>query len=335
MDKKTFKSQPYHLKKKHSGEIEKTIHSSDTEIGTKTSPADLHVYGTATFEDIDIAVNSTMFGHRLSVSGSSPVPLANVPSSSFLYLTPYNSEFIGLYVDGHWNVKQTSMVTKSLDVLSASNLNYDVFVYWDTSREVVDLDFWPWSGQRTRENGLVRQDGVLVRHNDPTRRYAGTVRTVANGVIADTTTRRFVWNFYNRVDRHLQGPTESTDSWSYSGTSFRPANNQTANSFEFVIGDAQMVQATVYTLATAASPNWGCTVGIGVNSTSDNSANVFGTLTLASMYVPCISHYVNIPTTGYNRFYWLEISGGISITWTGDLGFPTYNNSGIFGKLRG
>ncbi len=339
MDKKSFKSKPYHLKQKHSGDIEKTIHSADTDIGAPESPADLRVYGTARFDDPALAANAIIFGHRLSVSGSSPVPIANVPSSSVLYLTPHMSEFVGLYFQDRWQVRQTSMVTKSLSELTASNLNYDVFVYWDTTRKVIDLDFWPWSGDRTRENGLARKDGVYVKHDDPTRRYAGTVRTVAAGRIADTASRRFVWNFYNRLERYTLQPTETTDSWTYSGTTYRAANGQMANSFEIVTGDPETIVATARTLAKGVT-GWGCTVGIGVNSTTVNSANIYGAVTIkddisGELYEPCHAEYANTPTPGYNRFHWLEISGGIVVTWMGDIGNSTFFNFGITGRVRG
>ena len=342
MDKKSFKNKPYHLKQKHSGEIEKTIHSSDTDIGAPTSPADLHVYGTARFEDPALAANALIFGHRLSVSGSSPIPIENVPSASVLYLTPHMSEFVGLYFQDRWQVKQTSMVTKSLNVLSASNLNYDVFVYWDQTRKVVDLDFWPWSGDRTRENGLARQDGVYVKHDDPTRRYAGTIRTVAAGVIADAASRRFVWNYNNRIERFLQQPINTVDSWTDSTLSYRAANLQNANSFELVIGDPETVIASVNTSCKAQTGlfGYGCSVGIGVNSTTVNSANIYGAFTSiddvnGGMWTPCRAEYTNTPTPGYNRFHWLEIVGGGTFTFYGDGGNATYFNFGIMGRVRG
>ena len=338
MDKKSFKAKPYHLKQKHSGEIETTIHSSDTDIGTPAFPADLHVYGTARFEDPALAANAIIFGHRLSVSGSSPVPAANVPSASVLYLTPHASEFVGLYFQDRWQVRQTSMVTKSLSALSASNLNYDVFVYWDQARKVVDLDFWPWSGDRTRENDLVRKDGVFVKHDDPTRRYAGTVRTVAIGVIADAASRRFVWNYNNRIERYLQQPLETTNLWTYGTVAFRAANGQDANSFELVVGDPEMVVATVHTLAQGVT-NLTCSVGIGVNSTTVNSANIYGAITMRDdvsgpLHAPCRAEYANTPTPGYNRFHWLEAASA-TVTFYGDNSNATFFNFGIMGRIRG
>ncbi len=73
MDKKSFKSKPYHVKQKHSGEIDKTIHSSDTDIGTSTVSADLHVYGDTT------AVSGTFTGDvtATQLTLASPLPVAS------------------------------------------------------------------------------------------------------------------------------------------------------------------------------------------------------------------------------------------------------------------
>jgi hypothetical protein len=335
MDRKTFKSKPYHTKTKHNGEVEKVVVPADLDVGAETIPTDLRVHGTARLADIDAPMNSLVFGHRLSVSGSAAVPSANVPSASALYLTPFTSNALCVHNGDHWLVKQTNMVTKSLSALSASNLNYDVFAYYDTTLDVIDLDFSPWSGATTREIALTTLDGVLVKGNDTTRRYVGTVRTVAAGVVADAASRRFVWNYYNRVPRFLQQPSEGTDSWTYAATSYRAANGQTANSFEFVIGDTELVNATVQTLASAGTSGWGCSVGIGVDSTTVNSANIYGTITNASLYQPCIAQYSGTPSAGYHRFTWLEISGGITITFYGDVGNLTYFNFGMMGNVRG
>lgn len=335
MDRKTFKSKPYHTKTKHNGEIEKVVVPAELEVGATTIPSDLRVHGTARLPDIDAPMNSLVFGHRLSVSGSSPVPSANVPSASVLYLTPFTSNAVCVHDGDHWIVKQTNMVTKSLTALSASNLNYDVFVYYDTTRDVVDLDFSPWSSTTSREIVLSTLDGVLVKSNDTTRRYAGTVRTVAAGVIADAASRRFVWNYYNRVPRLLQQPLEETNSWTYAATSYRAANGQTANSFELVLGATELVIANVQTLATHSQSGWGCSVGVGVDSTTVNSANLYGTITIAGAYVPCLAQYSNTPSAGYHRFTWLEITGGTTITFVGDLNLPTYCNFGIMGNVRG
>lgn len=338
MDRKSFKSKPYHVKQKHSGEIEKTIHSANTDIGTPTSTADLHVYGKAEFDNPILDLNTLIFGHRISVSGSAPTPLANVPSASVLYLSPYTSEFVGLYVDERWQVKQTSMVTRSLSVLSASNLNYDVFVYWDNSRNVVDLDFWPWSSDTSRENVLARKDGVLVKHNDPSRRYAGTVRTVANGVIADEKHRRLVWNMYNRVPRSVAA-VETTDSWSGTGTdTWRAYNNNSENSVSYVSGEGISVDVSGRGIVQYTQSNWGATVGIGINSvTTDSSVLRVGGTTIANVYTYPLCEYRGVPNNGVAGYYKITLleCTFAAVTLYGDNGTAgtNYFQAGLVGSI--
>lgn len=323
MDRKSFKSEPFHVKRKHNGEVDEVVF-----------PADTRVVGTATLDDPDLWSNTLVFGHRLSVSGSSSVPVDNVASASALYLTPHASNCLALYNDSHWQLFQTNMVTRSLSDLGLANTNYDVFAYYDNSRRVVDLEFQAWRSNTVRNFELMTKDGVYVKNGDATRRYAGTVRTVAVGVIADAASRRFVWNYYNRTPRFLQQPAETTDSWTYAGITYRAANGQTANSFEFVTGDTELVNAQVYTLVNGGTSGWGASVGIGIDTTTSNNANIYGTITTAGTYVPAHAFYSGYPGVGYHRFHWLEISGGITLTYYGDVGNLTYFNFGLGGSFR-
>ncbi len=329
MDRKSFKSEPYHVKKKHSGEIDRVVHSSDTDVGASNSPANLHVYGTARFEDPALAANALVFGHRLSVSGSSSVPTANVPSSSVLYLTPHTSEFVGLYSDDHWGVKQTSMVTKSLSVLTGSNENYDVFVYWDRDRKVVDLDFWPWAGDRTRANELVRQDGVLVKHNDSSKRYAGTVRTVAAGVVADTLSQRYVWNNYNRVSRRFYATMGS--SWNYSSTTWRYAGSGVtsigSNTVGMVCGDVADANANVNTIALCAGNSSHMEVGIGMDSVV-NIAVGAGICSL-NVYTSTSCRWDGQISSGYHYLAWLEHGENATGTFYGNSSLRSVGLQGV------
>jgi len=334
MDRKSFKSKPYHLKQKHSGEIEKTIHSADTDIGSSSSPADLRVYGTAYFDDPALGANTFVMGHRISVSGSAPIPTSNVPSASVLYLTPYTSEYVALHDGDHWRVRQTSMVTKSLTELTASNTNYDVFTYWNRENNVVDLNFEAWSGNTTRATSLARKDGVLVSGNDSTKRYVGTIRTVnVAGVTADCNSRRFVWNYYNKSPRTLKQFTVASD-WIYAGTAWRAANNNIGvNSFEYVTGEADFVEARVHSVGTSVTNGYGICVGIGIDTATSNSAIQYGGVSNGSHYSTLVAHYSGY-TTGYHRFTWLEVTGGNSTTFYGNIGQPDYFGFGIIGTLR-
>lgn len=337
MDRRTYKSKPQHLvTDPRTGEIKTIIHPSDTTIGTAKLPANLTVYGDLAVRSVvdpsGSFLDNTAFGLRLSLSSSCAVAPADIASGSTLYLTPYTSGRTSVYNGSQWVPFSTNEISKTLSNLT-TNSNYDVFLYLDNGTPTLELSN-AWTNNQTRSQALTRQNGVLVKSADVTRRYVGTIRTVSTSTTADTKSRRFVWNFYNQVTRPMN-VTEATNTWTYSGITYRVANGQTANSFEFVTGDNVCLHATVNTIATAASSGWGCSVGIGIDSTTTNSADLYGSWTNASMYFPCIAEYRNFPGQGYHRVSWLEISGGISITFYGDGGDPTFFRFGLLGSILG
>jgi len=353
MDRKTYKSKPQHfVTDSRTGEIKTIIHPSDTSIGTASIPANLNVYGTTTVVSqsaqyvsssvvqvetlIDpsgsVYLDNTVFGLRLSLSSSAAIPIVDIASGSTLYLTPYTSGRASVYNGRQWVAFNTNELSKTITGLTVDK-NYDVFLYLNGNTPALELSN-AWTNDQNRSQALARQDGVLVKSADRTRRYVGTIRTVSTAHAADSKTKRFVWNYYNRVQRPMN-VTEATDSWSYSGTSYRVANGVAANSFEFVAGDDVNLFARVNTLATAGTTGWGCSVGIGIDSTSVNSAGVYGTITNAALYIPCLAEYNDFPGAGYHRVSWLEISGGIAITFYGDVGNLTYFKFGLAGTIFG
>lgn len=353
MDRRAYKSKPQHLvTDPRTGEIKTIIHPSDTNVGTAAIPANLTVFGAtsvvsqsaqylsastvqvATLVDASgsMYLDNTVFGLRLSLSSSAAIPIVDIASGSTLYLTPYTSGRASVYNGRQWVGFNSSEISRALSGLTVDK-NYDVFLYLNGNTPAIELSS-AWSNDQNRSQALTRQDGILVKSADRTRRYVGTIRTVSTSHAADSKAKRFVWNYYNRVPRPLN-VTESTDSWTYSGTSYRVANGVAANSFEFVAGDDVNLRAIVNTVATAASTGWGCSVGIGIDSTSVNSAGLYGSLTNASLYFPCSAEYNDFPGVGYHRVSWLEISGGITITWYGDVGFPAYNRYGLLGVIQG
>ena len=247
------------------------------------------------------------------------------------------SEFVGLYLGDHWGAKQTSAVAKSLDELTTLNTNYDVFVYWDTNRKIVDLEFLAWLNDSTRTNELIRQDGVYVKYNDPTRRYAGTVRTVAAGVIADASSRRFVWNFYNRVPLYMSR-VEGTSFWSYNSTTFHQTNSQTANKFEYVSGDVVGLEAEAISSSQPAATGAAMVAGIGVDTTNENQAQIFGAVSSAvngvGTYVSRAIYKKSV-IAGYHAVNWLEAATAGTITAFGTAGAPTLFQTGMIGVIMG
>lgn len=92
---------------------------------------------------------------------------------------------------------------------------------------------------QARATALTTQDGVLVKSGATTRRYLGTIRTTTtSGQCEDSLSRRFVWNYYNRVNRNLY-VSDATANWTYATLTWRGARDDLATRIQFVIGYAE------------------------------------------------------------------------------------------------
>lgn len=198
----------------------------------------------------------------------------------------------------------------------------------------VKTELLAWTSDTARATALTTQNGIYVKTGALDRRYLGTFRTTSTTTTEDSNAKRFVWNMYNRERRKLR-VTDATNSWNYTTATLRQANNSTANQVEVVIGVAGQ---TVDLLASALSLNASvCNrfTGIGVNSTTVNSADCIGIAGLDSgaqcQGTAKMKHY---PAVGYSYYAWLEASSAVGTsTWTGDNGDATLFLSGMVGDL--
>jgi hypothetical protein len=244
-----------------------------------------------------------------------PVTTSDVTAASTIYLTPYTGNTIALYesATGEWIEVRSGEVSLSLSALT-SGKNYDVFAYLKADN-TLGLALSAWTNDTTRTDTVSRQDGVLVKDASQGYRLVGTIRTTGTTTTEDSVSKRFVWNVANRVPRLLQ-VTESTGSWSYSTGSYRAANNNAANCFEWVAGDAQLIEITARALTSSTSISTAA-AGVGIDSTSVQSAQVFGCDIPSSGFA--IQHsaiYRGYPAVGYHKATWLEY-GGANQTWYG------------------
>jgi hypothetical protein len=216
--------------------------------------------------------------------------------------------------------------------------NYDVYAY--DSAGTPALEALAWTDNTSRATGLVKQDGVLVKSGDATRRYIGTVRLSRADGFEDSGSRRYIWNYCNRVPRFL-AVQETTDNWTYTTATWRPARGQTSNRVEFVLGQSEdPVRAWVWLAQHYNNAgNAQAAVGIGVDSTSSNSAQLYGGST---NYSPNNSSenktafYEDYVAAGYHFLQWLEISQAMgTTTWRGRAGTPTMIQSGMMAVVLG
>ena len=304
----------------------------------------------------DIMMNAPCIpGGRLTLTTGTPVTTANATAQGTLYYTPFLHGYVPIY-DGtkfvpraFSEVSQVSTDATKSPAACAASKNYDVFMWddagtlrisrgptWD-SGAVAGSDTARGTGAGSTELQMVQ--GVWTNKNAITNAcgankgtYLGTVRTNAAGTFEDTDSQRFVYNRYNSVKRFLSCK-DTTDSWTYNSTAFRAVNSNTTvgtGRVEILIGLSEnVVMARNKIVFGAVSVN--ATAGVGVDSTSVNSALYYGAV--ASSYGTDLGEYQGYPGLGYHYIQRLEAVSALE-TFYGDAGVA-YLQSGMIVEVMG
>ncbi len=270
---------------------------------------------------------------RLTLTSGTAVTTGNVTAAGTVYFTPYNGNRISLYSGTQWQL--ISFSETSVSVPATTTTPFDVFAYNNSG--TLALETVNWTNDTTRATGLTTQNGILVKSGAATRRYLGTGRTTgSSGQTEDSASKRFLWNACNRVPRKLLAQS-STDSWSYNTTTWRPAGNVTTTGVtrvEFVVG--QSVESASFLTAVGSVANTTGTVthpmGIGINSTSTNSADLYGTNGSTVVTAGSYARYVYIPSVGYSYAQWLE-RGSATTTTTLYTYLADKRQGGLIGEI--
>lgn len=270
---------------------------------------------------------------RLTLESGVPVSTTDQTGKTTIYWTPYKGARIAIY-DGSttWAALAFSETSLALGTLT-SGKNYDVFGYSVAGTLALELSA-AWTNDTTRANALALQDGVLVKSGTPTRRYLGTFRTTSTTTTERSAAKAFLWNYYNRTRWGLRNATETADSWNYTTATFRQANANAANQLAYVAGvNEDSVSAMVKALAQNSGNNIGGAVGIGLDSTSVNAAQVFGGANFSTTPNELHAYYEGMPGSGYHSLVWLEYSvASGTTTWFGDAGTTIYQ-TGMIGSI--
>lgn len=296
------------------------------------------------------------FAGRLTLTSATPVTTSDVTGATTIYFALYKGNSIPIY-DGSAFVQTTftelsndttaSSTGKAGAAAVAANKVYDLFVWNDSG--TIRLTRGPlWDSDTSRGTGAGKTElelvnGVWVNKQNLTNgpnaqrgTYVGTVRSDGSSQINDSAAKRHVWNTYNRVIRSMINAAEKTDNWTYNTASYRQANSNTANQLDYVVGLAEdAVTASLISLAKNSAGNnyYG---GIGVDSTTENSAQTIGQgggAGFSGAVFTMLSIYKGIAGIGRHYLAWLEHgSGSGTQTWYGDNG-TTAVQSGLSGEL--
>ena len=266
---------------------------------------------------------ATVVEGRLTLTSGLAVTVSDVTAATTLYFTPYKGYHIALYSGSAWELKSFSEL--SLAVPSTTNTVYDVWAYNNSG--AVALEATAWANGTTRATSLALQNGVQVKSGAPTRRYLGSFRTTGtSGQTEDSKAKRFVWNFYHRSLR-LLSVTEAASSWSYSSSTVRQANNNSANQIAFIRG---VSEEPVIALVTGLANNSTTTfryANIGIGEDSTTVLNRYGQQSINTVASDISATYQAMPSAGYHYLAWLEIGAGADT--------QTWYSGSIYGQIWG
>jgi hypothetical protein len=279
-------------------------------------------------------------GFRLSAQTSTPVSTSDQGGAFSVYLTPYTSTAISVPNSSGTDlvVMESSEISFSLSMagLSAAT-NYDVYAYNSGGTLTLAMDAG-WMSDTLRMSSFNRLRGLLVNSGTVGScaancgLYVGTFRTsdLSGTTLEDTKAKRYIWNMFNRVPRFMS-VVDTTNSWTYSTSSYRAANNTTNNRVAYVHGMADvLVEAIVKAYCLNGTAGF-CAAGVGVDSTTTNSCQTYGggVPTTATTAYDVGGVYKGYPGLGYHTLQWIELGRGSgTTTWYGDNNL-TYLQSGL------
>lgn len=258
---------------------------------------------------------------RLTLTSGTAVTTSDVTAATTLYFTPYQGNRIALY-DGSTGWALLTFTELNIAVPATTSTMYDVFVYNNSGTAALEL--LAWTNDTTRATALTLQNGVYVKTGATTRRYVGSFRTTTvSGQTEDSAAKRFVWNYYNSVDRAMQ-LLVSTANWTYTAATWRQANNSTTNQVACVVGVAEdAIEVATFADTSCDSSVQGAyggsSVGVDVTNTTSSGSwyGLVSEMTATNYYQLC-GGYNGVLAAGYHFLALLEYSSATGTrTWYG------------------
>jgi hypothetical protein len=271
----------------------------------------------------------------LTLTSGTAVINSDVIGATAVYYMPYIGNLCPIFNGASF--QPTAFVTSTLMLSTSQALNtlYDVFLFNNAS--VPTLAVGPaWSsstaGSCTRGTGagttqISQLNGIWVntvqisgRNGSNTYTIPPNEATYLGSIYIDATagqvscyrsagqSRKWgVWNAYNRVPLCLQ-IVDSTASWLYTTATFRPSNNNTANSATVFSGLAEELYTLTFNQLLVYS-NDGGIIGLGYNSTTAASGLIGTSVSSASLNQSVAAGYIAPPSLGINTVTLLEKAG--------------------------
>lgn len=265
---------------------------------------------------------------RLTLTSGLPVTTADVTGATTIYCAPYKGNQISLYDGASWVTRTSAEFSKALGTLTSGKA-YDVYCYDNAGTPT--LEFLVWTSDTTRGTALAYQDGILVKSGDATRRYMGTFYTTSTTQTEDSASKRYLYNYYHRVSRHLS-VVDTTNSWIYTGAAWQQARATATNQVEFLQGVAEDDVEAEVAATTQTGTGSTAAVAVGLDSTTPVSQVRAAAAVSGTIYVPVTARYRGVPAAGRHALLWLEYGNGTAVTFYGDNG-ATIMQSGMTARV--
>lgn len=289
---------------------------------------------------------------RLTLTTAVPVQLSDVAGATSVYYTPYVGNQIPIWNGITFTPTVFSELTLALSNPNhAINSNYDVYIAFNAG--VLTVCTGPaWTSDTGRGAGagttqLSRVLGLWTNTVSMTARngattftvaagfgtYVGTIRTigsagqtswVANPAAAagGGNCLLYQWNAFNRVPMSAAS-LDSTNTWAYSTTTWRSADNNAANRISAVFGLNEEAVTVTYNSFMALSGSTAAT-GVGLDVTNAYTGTPASG---ASASTPAgsssqVAWYIGVPGLGLHFFQAVENAIAGTTTFHGDNGAP-------------
>jgi hypothetical protein len=272
-------------------------------------------------------------GYLTPTSGT-PVITSDVSAATAIYYTPFRGNLVPIYDGTTFAFKTFPELTLTLNSAHGANTIYDVYAF--LSGGIVTIGTGPaWSasgsgaGSRGASADLTRVSGVLVNASSITCRNGSSTFSVSanqgtylGSIFIDATqgqvtchrsygqSRKWgVWNAYNRVPLFLKGSVAAGAN--YTGTSWRPHNNDAANKVTVFCGLPQEIVEATYSHSISTAGDAGM-IGVGWNSTTAPSGHIaqLSHGTAVSIRAHLTARHINEPFVGIVDVTALQNSGG-------------------------
>jgi len=242
---------------------------------------------------------------RLTLTSGTPVTTTDVTAATTVYWTPYKGSYVAIYNGTQWLTYQFSQLSLAL---TGTSTCIDIFI--SISGGVPVLSLLTWGSTTTRATGLVLQNGVYVLSGTTTKRYLGTIYMNGSSQTSDSIGGRYVWNYYNRIEKSMSYYTPISSWVCPASQGIRQANASSLFQLNYAIGVIEdMTKAQITLVYNSASAQY--SFGFGLNSTTTyaGASTISYISTTSSGQFTASVFFMGYSSGGLNSLSWNEATG--------------------------